>query len=77
MLGLKPEKDASLILAIKEAVKKLGLITLLVNYISCASGMREVAVTKIEFFPHPSSVHRRIIIDSELKLYQLKIYSRP
>ena len=25
MLGLKPEKDASLILAIKEAVKKLGL----------------------------------------------------
>ena len=24
MLGLKPEKDASLIIAIKEAVKKLG-----------------------------------------------------
>ena len=39
MLGLKPEKDASLILAIKEAVKKLGLITSLVNYISIASAM--------------------------------------
>ena len=47
MLGLKPEKDASLILAIKEAVKKLGLITLLVNYKSCASGMAEVAIAKI------------------------------
>ena len=50
MLGLKPEKDASLILAIKEAVKKLGLITLLVNHQSCASGVATTAVAQNEKF---------------------------